>query len=144
MGRFDSFSRILYPDLRIHFPDLDQDADTPVFRRILHRVVQNIFNGFRRPFPVVADLNGGTAVHRNLDMFEFGLMHDIIDGGRKRVQDPAVFHVRMDHIRFQPGSLQKRVQEKIQLDELLLHDLVWAAAGDPVTGRILLRRILCR
>ena len=64
-------ARIGNINLHIHFPAHHINMDFPALWRVLHRIIQNIEQGFGCPFPIMGRSYRFRAIHRDRNLFLF-------------------------------------------------------------------------
>ena len=108
-------------NLHIHFPTHNSHMDFPALWCVLHRIIQNVEQGFGCPFSVMGRNYRFRAIHCDRDFFLFSVQQNTAQRSGKGIINGLRLWLQRNHAGFQPGSFNHCLHEKIQLVKLAIH-----------------------
>ena len=105
-------------DFHIHFPQHHRHSDFPACRGVLHRIVQQVKEGFGCPLAVMGNGQILRAVHRHGDFLFLRCIHDPTHGLRHSIKEAARFLIQLDHACFQTDKLDFLFQALVKTSRL--------------------------
>lgn len=96
----------------------DPHPDFPSGRRVFHRIIQKVIQGFLRPLPVKYRFTGG-ALPDEADLLFPGQRQHLGGGGVHHGLQGLLYRMKLDDPRFQPGGLYQSGNEDLKFFRLL-------------------------